>query len=85
MSYYYQVKKKLLVLLIVLDHYFNIGTIPAKLLIQMATALRPGGLCNRTGTVFYKDQLHKSTTPVLAVAGDEDLICPPEAVLGRSQ
>jgi hypothetical protein len=33
--------------------------------------------------VAYKDQLHKSITPVLAVAGDEDFICPPEAVLGK--
>jgi predicted esterase len=64
--------------------FSNIGTISAKLLLQLASALRPGGLCNRTGTVAYKDQLHKSITPVLAVAGDEDFICPPEAVLGKT-
>lgn len=59
----------------------NFCTVPAKLILQLATAFRPGGLRNRTGSIYYKDNLGKCETPVLAVAGDEDLICPPEAVL----
>lgn len=58
----------------------NFCTIPAKLLLQLTTAFRERGLCNRNGTFFYKDHLHKSNTPILAIAGDQDLICPPEAV-----
>jgi pimeloyl-ACP methyl ester carboxylesterase len=58
------------------------GTIPAKLLLQLTTAFRERGLCNRDGTFFYKEHLHKSTVPILAIAGDKDLICPPEAVEG---
>lgn len=58
------------------------GTIPAKLILQLTTAFRDGGLCDRSGKVLYKDHLHKSNVPVLALAGDQDLICPPEAVEG---
>ncbi|CAH2042092.1 unnamed protein product, partial [Thlaspi arvense] len=74
---------------LVLNNFLNLkglivpglaGTIPAKLILQMTTALREGGLCNRSGTFFYKDHLYKSKVPVLALAGDRDLICPPEAV-----
>ncbi|KAK6122300.1 hypothetical protein DH2020_043920 [Rehmannia glutinosa] len=60
----------------------NFCTIPAKLLLQLATAFREGGLRDRSGEFFYKDHLHKSEVPVLALAGDRDLICPPEAVHG---
>ncbi|KAL3338569.1 hypothetical protein AABB24_027612, partial [Solanum stoloniferum] len=56
------------------------GTIPAKLILQLTTAFREGGLRDRSGKIFYKDNLHKSNVPVLAVAGDKDIICPPEAV-----
>ncbi|KAK6921224.1 hypothetical protein RJ641_014902 [Dillenia turbinata] len=58
----------------------NFCTVPAKVILQLTTAFREGGLCNRRGTFFYKDHLSKSTVPVLALAGDQDLICPPEAV-----
>lgn len=58
----------------------NFCTIPAKLLLQLTTAFREGGLCDRSGKFFYKDHLHKNNVPVLALAGDRDLICPPEAV-----
>ncbi|CAM8953425.1 unnamed protein product [Rhodiola kirilowii] len=58
----------------------NFCTIPAKLLLQLITSFREGGLCNREGTFFYKDHLHKTNVPILALAGDQDLICPPEAV-----
>ncbi|KAJ9163311.1 hypothetical protein P3X46_022992 [Hevea brasiliensis] len=58
----------------------NFCTIPAKLILQLTTAFRDGGLCDRSGKFFYKDHLCKSNVPVLALAGDQDLICPPEAV-----
>lgn len=58
----------------------NFCTIPAKLILQLTTAFREGGLRDRSGTFFYKDHLRKSSVPVLALAGDQDLICPPEAV-----
>ncbi|KAI4999847.1 uncharacterized protein LOC123444162 isoform X2 [Hordeum vulgare subsp. vulgare] len=58
----------------------NFCTVPAKVLLQLATAFRDGGLRNRTGTFFFKEHLQKIKVPVLALAGDEDLICPPEAV-----
>ena len=58
------------------------GTVPAKLILQLTTAFRERGLCNRSGTFFYNDHLHKSNVPVLAIAEDQDLICPPEAVEG---
>ena len=59
------------------------GTVPAKLLLQLTTAFQKGGLCDRSGTFFYKDHLHKTNVPVLALAGDQDRICPPDAVFGR--
>jgi len=58
------------------------GTVPSKLLLQLKTVLQKGGLRNRNGTFFYKDHIRKSKVPVLAIAGDKDLICPPEAVYG---
>lgn len=58
----------------------NFCTVPAKVLLQLATAFRDGGLRNRAGTFFFKEHLRKTKVPVLALAGDEDLICPPEAV-----
>ncbi|KAM7276253.1 hypothetical protein ACFE04_018119 [Oxalis oulophora] len=58
----------------------NFCTIPAKLILQLTTAFREGGLRDRSGKFFYKDHLHKSNIPILAVAGDRDLICPPKAV-----
>ena len=62
-----------------------LGTIPAKLILQLTSAFKEGGLRDRSGTFYYKDHLHESTVPVLAVAGDLDLICPPEAVEGRER
>ncbi|KAF3495944.1 hypothetical protein DY000_02057643 [Brassica cretica] len=58
----------------------NFCTIPAKLLIQLTTAFREGGLRDRSGEFYYKDHLSSTTVPVLALAGDRDLICPPLAV-----
>ena len=59
------------------------GTIPSNLLLHLATAFEEGGLRDRNGTFFYKHHLRKSNVPVLAIAGDRDTICPPEAVYGR--
>ncbi|KAK1325790.1 hypothetical protein QJS10_CPA01g01585 [Acorus calamus] len=58
----------------------NFCTVPAKLLLQLTTAFREGGLRDRSGKFSYKDHLHNCDVPVLAIAGDQDLICPPEAV-----
>ncbi|KVI04480.1 Peptidase S9, serine active site-containing protein [Cynara cardunculus var. scolymus] len=58
----------------------NFCTVPAKLLLQLTTAFQEGGLRDRSGTFFYKDHINKIDTPVLAIAGDRDIICPPEAV-----
>lgn len=68
----------------VLAHGFILfaGTIPAKLVLQLTTAFRERGLCDRSGKLFYKDHLGKCNVPILAIAGDQDLICPPEAVEG---
>ncbi|XP_042961518.1 uncharacterized protein LOC122296137 isoform X3 [Carya illinoinensis] len=55
-------------------------TVPAKVLSQLTTAFQKGGLRDRSGTFFYKDHLRKTNVPILALAGDQDLICPPEAV-----
>lgn len=58
----------------------NFCTIPAKLLLQLTTAFKEGGLRDRHGKFYYKDHIHKVNTPILAISGDRDLICPPEAV-----
>jgi len=59
------------------------GTIPVKLLLQLATVFKPGGLQNRKGTISYMNRLKNCKVPVLAIAGDGDLICPPVAVTGK--
>ncbi|WCJ21907.1 hypothetical protein M5689_004020 [Euphorbia peplus] len=58
----------------------NFCTIPAKLILQLKTVFEDGGLRSRDGTFSYKHHLRKCNIPVLAIAGDHDLICPPEAV-----
>ncbi|KAF3438600.1 hypothetical protein FNV43_RR21363 [Rhamnella rubrinervis] len=58
----------------------NFCTVPSKLLLQLKTVFQRGGLRDRNGTFLYKDHLHKANVPVLALGGDQDLICPPEAV-----
>nr|GEY87154.1 putative alpha/beta hydrolase [Tanacetum cinerariifolium] len=58
----------------------NFCTIPAKLLLQLASAFKERGLSDRSGTFFYQEHIHKINVPILAVAGDQDAICPPEAV-----
>ncbi|KNA17057.1 hypothetical protein SOVF_083540 [Spinacia oleracea] len=34
---------------------------------------------------FYKDHHHRSNFPILALAGNQDLICPPEAIYEQSR
>ncbi|CAM6064621.1 unnamed protein product [Sphagnum tenellum] len=63
----------------------NFCTVPVKLLLQLATVFQPGGLRDRSGTVIYKDGLKSCKVPVLAIAGDLDLICPPAAVLDTTK
>ncbi|PQQ04775.1 uncharacterized protein Pyn_28575 [Prunus yedoensis var. nudiflora] len=58
----------------------NFCTVPTKLLLQLATAFQEGGLCDRSRTFFYKDHLCNSNVPILALGGDQDLICPLEAI-----
>ncbi|KAJ4820566.1 alpha/beta hydrolase family protein [Rhynchospora pubera] len=58
----------------------NFCTVPAKVLLQLTTAFRDGGLRNRNGDFYFKEHLPNCNVPVLALAGDRDLICPPEAV-----
>lgn len=59
------------------------GTIPMRLLHQLKSAFVPGGLKNRDGSVSYKELLKDCEVPVMAIAGDRDLICPPSAVIGE--
>ncbi|KAI4302565.1 hypothetical protein MLD38_038294 [Melastoma candidum] len=58
----------------------NFCTVPSKLLLQLTTAFYDGGLRDRSGSFLYKDHIAKSNVPILAIAGDQDLVCPPEAV-----
>ncbi|MFN7972434.1 MAG: alpha/beta fold hydrolase [Acidobacteriota bacterium] len=53
--------------------------ISAPVLAQMASAFEPGGLRSADGTMRYIDGLAAATTPVLALAGDRDRQCPPDA------
>ncbi|KFK41818.1 hypothetical protein AALP_AA2G175000 [Arabis alpina] len=55
-------------------------TVPVKLLLQLATAMDHRGLRDRTGTFYYKDHISKTNVPILALAGDWDIVCPPDAV-----
>lgn len=50
---------------------------------QLSSVFEEGGLRDRSGTFKYKDYLRQGNVPILALAGDQDLICPPEAVYGR--
>lgn len=53
-------------------------TVSAKVLAQLATAFRPGGLRDGRGAP-YVDGLGDTTLPILAVAGTVDRQCPPAA------
>ena len=47
---------------------------------QLASAIRPGGLRSRDGGTSYVEGLSRATAPVLAIGGDRDAQCPPDAV-----
>ncbi|CAI7889528.1 unnamed protein product, partial [Closterium sp. NIES-54] len=55
----------------------NFCTIPVKLLLQMESIFTPGGLRSRSGSISYLKGLRDCYTPVLALAGDSDGVCPP--------
>lgn len=46
---------------------------------QLASAMETGGLRSRDGSTAYLDGLAGATAPVLAIAGDRDAQCPPDA------
>lgn len=46
---------------------------------QLASAMQAGGLRSRDGATAYLAGLASATAPVLAIAGDRDAQCPPEA------
>lgn len=54
--------------------------VPTKLLYQLATSVDKGGLRDRTGSFYYKDHISTTNVPILALAGDWDIVCPPDAV-----
>ncbi|XP_022994270.1 uncharacterized protein LOC111490055 isoform X1 [Cucurbita maxima] len=55
-------------------------SVPAKVLLQLSSVFEEGGLRDRNGTFQYNDHLRQTNVPILAIAGDQDPICPPEAV-----
>ena len=57
-------------------------SVPAKVLLQLSSVFEEGGLRDRNGTFQYNDHLCQTNVPILAIAGDQDPICPPEAVYG---
>ncbi len=48
-------------------------------MMQLASALGPGGLASQDGSRAYFSNLHEARAPVLALAGDMDRQCSPEA------
>jgi alpha-beta hydrolase superfamily lysophospholipase len=56
--------------------------VPPALMAQLATAMLPGGLRSADGRTAYLDGLAHATAPVLALAGDRDAQCPPDASEG---
>lgn len=60
-------------------HAVGFHGVSAPVLRQLASAFSPGGLRSKDGAICYADALPRTTTPVLALAGDEDRQCPPAA------
>ncbi|KAG8055780.1 hypothetical protein GUJ93_ZPchr0001g31072 [Zizania palustris] len=58
----------------------NVFMMLAKVLLQLTIAFLDGGLYYQGGTFLLKQHMRKIKVPVLALAGDEDLIPPLEAV-----
>jgi alpha-beta hydrolase superfamily lysophospholipase len=57
----------------------NFHNISSGVLQQLTTVFSPGGLRSEDGNRRYSDGLHRAHAPMLALAGDEDRQCPPEA------
>lgn len=53
--------------------------VSAPVMAQLASAMQPGGLRSRDGSTAYMEGLARATAPVLAIAGDRDEQCPPDA------
>lgn len=54
-------------------------TVSSGVLQQLATAFEPGGLLMASEPRPYLPGLRRAATPVLAIAGDQDRQCPPDA------
>eukprot|EP00898_Chlorokybus_atmophyticus_P003641 jgi/Chlat1/4278/Chrsp29S04372 len=59
---------------------YNFAPVPMALLQQMASVFDPRGLRSRDANLFYNSGLIETKTPVLAIAGGGDSICPPTNV-----
>jgi alpha-beta hydrolase superfamily lysophospholipase len=56
--------------------------VSAPVMLQLASAMRPGGLTSADGATAYVRGLAGATTPVLGLAGDRDAQAPPDAARG---
>ena len=54
-------------------------TVSAPVLMQLATAMDPGGLLSLDGSMRYAQELAQIRAPMLSLAGDMDRQCPPDA------
>lgn len=66
------------------DHWRRVSNegfhaVSAPVMAQLASAMSAGGLRSRDGSTPYLDGLSSATAAVLAIAGDRDVQCPPEA------
>lgn len=75
--YYYQPNTEPHIQREVLKKSFEV--IPVPLLLQLATAIEPGGMRSRDGKILYGEGLEKTEAPILMIAGSVDAQCPPEA------
>lgn len=57
----------------------NFHDISSPVLRQLTSVFQTGGLRSADGNRRYTDGLHRASIPVLALAGDEDRQCPPDA------
>jgi alpha-beta hydrolase superfamily lysophospholipase len=54
-------------------------SVSSPVMAQLSTAMEPGGLRSRDGSLVYTDHLSTATSPILAIAGTRDPQCPPDA------
>jgi pimeloyl-ACP methyl ester carboxylesterase len=60
-------------------HEEGFHTVSTPVMAQLVSAFQPGGVTSKDGKSRYLDRLAGCEVPVLAIAGDEDWQCPPEA------